>query len=301
MTLHYNGQILGNRSSSSQVFIPPSMLQPTATILRNQWDGLQVEYGRLETVGEFDFVMPQQAIGVAFEPHEQVIWSVDGQSKSTSLPAGSVFLYGEREFVWHHRAKPSEYVNLVLDPALLQQIAIEHGLSSAAEVEHRVIFQDPTILHVAQLLKTEVLSGGLAGNLYVESLRNLLAVHLLRNHMGDRIQPKAEVVHLEGLKLRQLKDYIEDHLAEDLAIATLSALIPMSQFHFARAFKAAIGAPPHRYIMQRRIERAKILLSLKQLSVAEVAYQTGFSSQSHFTAQFRKAIGITPKQFRESL
>jgi AraC family transcriptional regulator len=98
-----------------------------------------------------------------------------------------------------------------------------------------------------------------------------------------------------------LQDYIEDHLAEDLAIATLAALIPMSQFHFARAFKAATGEPPHRYIMQRRIERAKILLSVKQLSVAEVSYQTGFSNQSHFTAQFRKAIGITPKQFRESV
>jgi AraC family transcriptional regulator len=279
----------------------PSMLQPTATILKNQWDGLQVEYGRLDAVGEFDFAMPRQAISVAFEPHEQVVWSVDGQFQRTGLPAGSVFLYGEREFVWHHRAKPSEYVNLALDPTLLQRIAIEHGLSSATAVEHRVIFQDPTILHVAQLLKAEVLSGGLAGNLYVESLRNLLAVHLLRNHTVGIIQPKTEVVYLEGLKLKQLKDYIEEHLAEDLAIATLAALIPMSQFHFARAFKTAVGESPHRYIMQRRIERAKMLLSVTRLSVAEVSYQTGFSNQSHFTAQFRKAIGMTPKQFRESI
>jgi AraC family transcriptional regulator len=280
--------------------MPHSMLQPTATILKNQWDGLQVEYGRLDAVGEFDFAMPQQVISVAFEPHEQVVWSVDGQPQCTSLPAGSVFLYGDRQFVWHHRAKPSEYVNLALAPTLLQRIAIDHGLSATA-VEHRVIFQDPTILHVAQLLKAEVLSGGLAGNLYVESLRNLLAVHLLRNYTVGMVQPKTEVVYLEGLKLKQLKDYIEEHLAEDLAIATLAALIPMSQFHFARAFKAAVGESPHRYIMQRRIERAKMLLSVTRLSVAEISYQTGFSSQSHFTAQFGKAIGMTPKQFRENV
>jgi AraC family transcriptional regulator len=279
--------------------MPPSILEPAATILRNEWNGLQVEYGRLDAVGEFDFAMPRQVISVAFEPHEQVVWSVDGQPQRTGLPAGSVFLYGDREFVWHHRAKPSEYVNLVLDPALLQRVSIEHELPSATAVEHRVIFQDPTILHVAQLLKAEVLSGGVAGNLYVESLRNLLAVHLLRNHTIGMVQPKTEVVYLEGLKLKQLKDYIEEHLAEDLAIATLAALIPMSQFHFARAFKAAVGEPPHRYIMQRRIERAKILLSVSRLSVAEVSYQTGFSNQSHFTAQFRKAIGMTPKQFRD--
>jgi AraC family transcriptional regulator len=277
----------------------PSILQPSATIQTNQWDGLQVEYGRLDTVGEFDFAMPPQGISVAFTPHEQVTWSVDGKTQTTTLPAGSVFLYGGREFVWHHRVKPSEYVHLALDPALMQQLAIEYGRS--ASVEHRVIFQDPTILHVAQLLKSDVLSGGVAGNLYGESLRNLLAVHLLRNHTGEVMPSPSAVGTLEGLKLKQLQDYIEDHLAEDLAIAKLSALIPMSQFHFARAFKAATGEPPHRYIMQRRIERAKVLLSVKQFSVAEVSYQTGFSNQSHFTAQFRKAIGMTPKQFRESV
>jgi AraC family transcriptional regulator len=281
--------------------MPSPIVEPTVTILKNAWDGLQVEYGRLDAVGEFDFAMPQKVISVAFEPHEQVIWSVDGKSQRTSLPAGSVFLYGEREFVWHHRVKPSEYVSLALDPALLQRIAAENGLSAATEVEHRVIFQDPTILHVAQLLKAEVLGGGLAGNLYVESLRNLLAVHLLRNHTRSIIQPKSEVASLEGLKLKQLKDYIEDHLAEDLAIADLAALIPMSQFHFARAFKAATGEPPHRYIMRQRIERAKMLLSVTRLSVAEVSYQTGFSNQSHFTAQFRKAIGMTPTHLRESV
>lgn len=100
------------------------------------------------------------------------------------------------------------------------------------------------------------------------------------------------------MKLKQLQDYIEEHLADDLAIATLAALILMSQFHFARAFKAATGESPHRYVTGRRIERAKLLLGATQLSAAEIAYQLGFANQSHFTAQFRKALGITPKQFR---
>ncbi|MFB2981873.1 helix-turn-helix domain-containing protein [Microseira sp. BLCC-F43] len=274
--------------------------EQTPAILRREWDGLTVEYGRLDAVGEFDFAMPKQILSVAFAPHEQVTWSLDGgQRQSTSLPAGSVFVYGQREFVWHRRVKPSEYINLTLDPALLQTIATENGLSSTTQIEHRVIFQDPTILHVAQLLKAEVLNGGLAGNLYVESLRNLLAVHLLRNHTKVLVKPTVEAGHLDGLKLKQLKDYIEENLAEELSIGTLAAQIPMSQFHFARAFKAATGESPHRYIMQRRIERAKILLSVARLTVAEVAYQVGFSNQSHFTAQFRKAIGMTPKQFRE--
>lgn len=276
--------------------------QQAAVIFSREWESLTVEYGRLDAVGEFDFTMPKHGLSVAFLPHEEVIWSVDGgKRQNTGLPAGSIFLYGEREFVWHRRMKSSEYVNLNLDRTLLQRIASDHELAPNAAVEHRVIFQDPTILHIAQLLKAEVLSDGPAGGLYVESLRNLLAVHLLRNHTQALVKPGIETGHLNGLKLKQLEDYIEDHLAEDLALADLAALIPMSQFHFARAFKAATGEPPHRYIMQRRIARAKVLLGVAQLTVAEVAYQVGFSNQSHFTAQFRKAVGITPKQFREQV
>jgi AraC family transcriptional regulator len=279
-----------------------SLPEKPAAMVSREWDGLIVEYGRLDAVGEFDFTMPKQALSVAFLPHEEVTWSVDGgKRQSTMLPAGSVFLYGEREFVWHRRMKSSEYVNLNLDPALLQRIATEHGLATNTALEHRVIFQDPTILHLAQLLKAEVLNDGLAGNLYVESLRNVLAVHLLRNHTQALARPVVETTHLNGLNLKQIKDYIEEHLAEDLALTDLAALIPMSQFHFARAFKSATGESPHRYIMQRRLERAKVLLGVAQLTVAEVAYQVGFSNQSHFTAQFRKAIGITPRQFREQV
>jgi AraC family transcriptional regulator len=131
-------------------------------------------------------------------------------------------------------------------------------------------------------------------------LRNLLAIHLLRNHTRNIIRSTVEIDRLDGWQFKQLQDYIEENLAAELTIANLAASIPMSQFHFARAFKTATGSPPHRYIMQRRIERAKVLLSVTRLSAAEIAYQVGFSNQSHFSAQFRKSVGLTPKQFRES-
>jgi AraC family transcriptional regulator len=274
-------------------------------ILTKAWEGITVEYGRLNEVGDFDFAMPKRAISVAFAPHDRVTWSVDGGSRqTTALPAGSVFLYSDRQFVWHQRQQSSEYVNLTLDDEWLQQIAAAHGFATgtfSAEVQlsHRVIFADPTILHVAQLLATEVQHDGMAGTLYVESLRNLLAVHLLRHYNSFSVPTKLEDGAIDPWHLQQVKDYIEANLAEDLTIAMLAALIPMSQFHFARAFKAATGEPPHRYITQRRIAQAKLLLSVTQLSIAEIVYRVGFSNQSHFTAQFRKFAGATPRQYRD--
>ncbi|BDA73605.1 transcriptional Regulator, AraC family [Rivularia sp. IAM M-261] len=278
----------------------PPNTEPKACIYKAEWNDLVIEYGRLEKVGLFDFAMPKNAISVAFTPHKKVTWSIDGgKPQTTTLPAGSVFLYSEREFVWHQRHKESEYVNLLLEPTLLRRLASESGLPTNIELEHKVIFPDATILHVAQLLKSEAINGGLAGNLYVESLRNLLSLHLLRNYTGIMKTPKPEAGVIGALKLKQIKDYIEDNLASELSIETIASSVPMSQFHFARAFKSLTGEPPHRYILQRRIERAKVLLKVTQYSAAEIAYQVGFSNPSHFTSQFRKIVGATPKYFRE--
>ncbi len=278
----------------------PTPQQPSF-YLKACWDKINVEYSCLDEVGEFDFAMPPQAISVAFLPHERVVWSVDRKaSKITSLPAGSAFIYGDRNFVWHKRERISEYINILLDQKFLEQVALESDLSSPIELQHRVIFSDSTILHIAQLFKSELFNGGLAGKLYVESLRNLLAVHLLRNYNFTVVKPVLVNGALDACKLNKVKDFIEDQLAEDLSINDMAAVVHMSQFHFARAFKTATGTSPHRYLMLRRMERAKILLKVTKISIAEIAYQLGFANQSHFIAQFRKAIGTTPKSYRDS-
>lgn len=274
--------------------------QPTFN-LKASWENIEVEYSYLDAIGEFDFAMPPEAISVAFLPHDRVTWSVDGNnSKTTLLPAGSVFIYSNHNFVWHKRERTSEYINILLAPKFLQQVAIESELSSLIELQHRPIFPDSTILHVAQLFKSEVLNGGLAGKLYVESLRNLLAVHLLRNYSLTAVKPAIADGALDTFKLNKIKDFIEDRLHEDISIADMAAIVHTSQFHFARAFKTAVGTSPHRYLMQRRMERAKVMLEVTKISIAEIAYGLGFANQSHFIAQFRKAVGTTPKSYRDS-
>jgi AraC family transcriptional regulator len=277
------------------------VLQQPSFSLKACWDNISVEYCCLDEVGEFDFAMPSQAISVAFLPHERVTWSVDGnQSQSTPLPPGSVFIYGDRNFVWHKRERESEYVNILLDQKFLAQVALESSLSAPVELQHRVIFLDSTILYIAQMFKLELLNGSVAGKLYVESLRNLLAVHLLRNYNFTVAKPVLVNGALDAFKLNKVKDLIEDQLHEDLSIADMAAVVHMSQFHFARAFKTATGTSPHRYLILRRMERAKILLKVTKMSIAQIAYGLGFANQSHFIAQFRKAFGTTPKNYRDS-
>lgn len=273
--------------------------QTLASSLKASWDCIGVEYSQMPP-GASDVVISKPLVSVAFAPQEQTTWRVDGgSSQTTPLPPGSVFLYSSREFVWSRWNRPTECVHMTLDPNLISRVAQDCSLSSNIEIEYRAIFADPTILHLAQLFKSEILKGGIAGKLYTESLANVLAVHLLRNYSGALFKPVLQDESLDALKLNQLKEFIEEHLSEDLCIANIAAVAYMSPFHFARAFKAATGQPPHRYVTHRRIERAKILLSVTRLPIAEVANRVGFSNQSHFSAQFRRATGTTPKGYRD--
>ena len=273
--------------------------QPLFSNLKASWDYIGVEYSQMPP-GTSDVVISKQLVSVAFAPQEQTTWRVyGGSSRTTPLPPGSVFLYSSREFVWSRWNQPTECVHMTLDPNLISRVALDCSLSSNIEIEYRAIFADPTILHLAQLFKSESLNGGIAGKLYTESLANVLAFHLLRNYSGSLVKPALPDEPLDALKLNQLKEFIEEHLSEDLSIANMASVVHTSPFHFARAFKAATGQPPHRYVIHRRMERAKILLSVTRLPVAEVANRVGFSNQSHFSAQFRRATGTTPKGYRE--
>ena len=81
----------------------------------------------------------------------------------------------------------------------------------------------------------------------------------------------------------------------------MAAAAHLSAYHFARQFKTATGVPPHQYIVARRVGRAQELLrESEDTSLADVAAGAGFSDQSHFSAHFKRLVGVTPRQFRQS-
>jgi len=87
-------------------------------------------------------------------------------------------------------------------------------------------------------------------------------------------------------------------LDERLTLPLIAGLVRMSPFHLAHIFKEAMGVPPHQYVIQRRVERAKQLLAATDLPIAEIALAVGCASQSHFSALFHRAAGITPQSYR---
>jgi AraC family transcriptional regulator len=104
---------------------------------------------------------------------------------------------------------------------------------------------------------------------------------------------------LPGQTLRAVLEYIHEHLVADLTLRDLAAVTHLSPYHFARLFKVSTGLPPRQYVIARRVERAKQLLRGEDdLTLAQVAARAGFCDQSHFTRQFKRLVGVTPKRFR---
>ena len=100
-------------------------------------------------------------------------------------------------------------------------------------------------------------------------------------------------------RLLRAKDRMDAASHEEWPVRRLARVSGVSEAHFARSFKEAFGIPPHRYLLTRRIERASALLRDTDLSITDIAFQTGWSSLGTFGRTFRDVTGESPGERRE--
>lgn len=191
------------------------------------------------------------------------------------------------------------YLKIRLTSRFIQQIAKEalELDSDRLELQPQARIRDPQIEAIGLMLLSELQQGHIANKLYVESLANVLAAHLIRQYTTTLPQP----VYDGGLPQRQLLqvlDYIDAHLHQEIKLTHLAAMLGISEFHFSRQFKRTLGTAPYQYLLQQRVERAKQLLKQSDRSIADIALLCGFNSHSHLSKQFRQLTGITPKVYR---
>jgi transcriptional regulator GlxA family with amidase domain len=99
-------------------------------------------------------------------------------------------------------------------------------------------------------------------------------------------------------RLLRARDRMDAASHEEWPVSRLAGVSGVSEAHFARAFKQAFGAPPHRYLLTRRIERASALLRDSDLPIIDIAFDTGWNSLGTFGRTFRDITGESPRQLR---
>ena len=132
-------------------------------------------------------------------------------------------------------------------------------------------------------------------------IRSISTITLKNRSLTESTRSQEEVPPLRTLTHAQLKpaiDYVHTHLHEDLSLVQIAKVINISPTYFASLFKCTMGISPHQYVIKQRVYGAKLLLLTTDLPIADIAFQVGFSSQSHLNQQFKRFTGMTPKQVR---
>ena len=268
-----------------------------------EWLGLRVEHRQIDT-GRQNSVRPECTELVHILSGQAVVRRrADGAlQEGHALPGTSWLVPAGTDEKLLELDGSTECLIIFLPPKLLEDSAlIDHDIDPAkAGLIYEGGLIDPILGQIGMALR------GLIGRpsrpvdrLVAEGLRTALAAHLVGNYNIDRWRPQSRQPVLEQRRLQRVLTYIDARLGESISLDDLAGEACLSPYHFARLFHQAMGRPPHRYVVERRIAVAQERLRQGRTSMVELALDTGFGTQANFSRVFRKLTGLTPRQYRD--
>jgi AraC family transcriptional regulator len=204
----------------------------------------------------------------------------------------SLFLTPAGAAVNWHKESPSRHLGIYFHHEVLD--GADDGTPSSAELPCLLNVSIPGIGPLVDQLVWELQSSELLNAEAADSVARLLLIHLARRFRrapstASALTPKA---------IERLRDYIVARLGERILVADLAQQVGLSPNHFAASFTKHTGRPPHRFVLDIRIEHAAALLSQSTLTIAQIAHDCGLSSQQHLSNAFRRHLATTPSRYR---
>src|SRR6516225_8587474 len=239
------------------------------------WVGLEAARCRAERVAELNPpALTHHWLVLFLRPPEELDLQYEGVKRHVPPPAGAISLVPAGTPSRWRWSGPRDLLAIYLESRLVAQVAAEAFDLDPARLTVPPLdgLELPHLRAAIEAVGAELTAGGAGGRLAAESLANVLAVHLIRHVLAPRQPERRRDGTLPRGRLRAVVDYVEEHLDAGPTLDQLAAVARLSAYHFARQFKAATGLPPHRYVITRRVERARQLLEGRgDLSLAEVA------------------------------
>ena len=285
-----------------------SLIYPEAVVASSQpfgWQNLRALEMR-QTISEWTMPpLENHCILIQLGPPVDVTARIGNQSFEQSLEPGAIIIVpAGLSMLWRQDdTAPNHTLQLYLDPRVLRTTAESIDVDySQISIAPQFGIRDEHIHHIGMSLHHELKDANVMGGVYADSLAKVLAMQIVRrySYLKDLQMNRGGMA---PRKLRKAIEFINSNLDQEqtLALGTVADAVQMSYSHFSRAFKQSMGVTPNAYMTEKRIERAKKLLSETNLPIADIALRTGFASQSHFTTTFRKLVWTTPKGFRNTL
>lgn len=270
-----------------------------------RWSNVLAERWR-HGAGELPPILPRDTeIAVLLKGQTLVERRGAGMWQRTHARPGTVWLCPagiQEEYINAHKGA-DECLHIFLpgrplEDLLLQDLDID---PARVELRYEAVAHDPFIAEIARLIHRELISETSVGPLLVDTLGAALSVYLVQRYGATDVRirpPSPRERPLDRRRLARVMAYIDAYIEQPFGVADLAGVACMSPAHFAKCFKAATGKSPHAFVSEQRLARAQHLLAGGGLSIAEIAFASGFSSQSNFARAFRRAVGVTPGEFR---
>ena len=250
--------------------------------------------------GKVDVTLESQFIGLNVLPygpetiHRYRFNGSDVRRQARGWPVRSA-LYGggELELVCEN---PNWEVLIELDVERTPELIAE-ALDGVRPQLPEIAFRNDTPTQALARLSIEHLRHGEPDRLYTEGLAIAMMARAFKLANGRVSETSSRGT---DARVARAIDYAEAYLDADLSIAELARVAAMSPSWFRDCFHAETGQSVHAYVRERRLERARLLLAERDLSIARIANACGFADQSHLTRAFKQRFGVTPGKAREN-
>ena len=276
-----------------------SMPAPLLSSLGRQWNGVAVELHRFHDL-DTRVECPEQVVAVHVAGNVTVHQTRGGCTCSHTMRPGDVTLTPPGPPVRWSQAGLSVVILVRLSAEYVRTIAGDDHAMDPDQFEVQPMFARPDarIDRLANALLAGLELEGMDSHTHADRVACALTMHLLRRYTRMSAVDRWPKARLSSHNLRRAVQFIEDNIGRPLTLASIARVVSLSPGHFAHAFRQATGVAPHRFLVERRVERAKALLRHSDLPISEIADRIGCSSNSHFSVLFHRVTGITPREFR---
>lgn len=223
-----------------------------------------------------------------------------GKKKVSSgyYPIGAVGVISLEEEPACVLPNPFDALTLYVTQAALDEVAYAHHAPRAEPLVWPYGTFDPVVHHLGQTLISSLEQPDHTSKIFLDHVLHALNCHFVCSYGGVRISAPRYGGGLSPLQIKRATEFLEAHLNGNIVLQQVAETCELSVSHFARAFKKTFRRPPYKWLMERRVDRARDLMVNSRLPLADIAIQSGFVDQSALNRSFKRIHGVTPGIWR---
>ncbi len=228
----------------------------------------------------------------------------DRRIGSRVVPAGGIHLIAPGLDFGIRLTSALETVHVYVRRSVIEEVALEmiDGDPARVEIPSMIVESDRTLQSLIDASASALEAEDIGSSMFADYLSRAIAAQLIRGYAKGRLRHAAHSIGAGGISptLAEAIDYMTANIDQAISLEDISRATNRSPSHVARMFRTEVGMPPHRYLINLRVEKARQLLEKTSMSIAEIAYDCGFAHQEHLTRLFRRHCSTTPAAFRRS-